>query len=99
LYRRVTGVSTKLIKPTTQTARHKEQNREKIVQAFEEIPEMIRTIDAANKLFGRDEDEDISGIAKAFYDELCKDIPDLIQILNGTRKSKFHSSTHLSKTY
>ncbi|KAK7967974.1 uncharacterized protein PG986_002251 [Apiospora aurea] len=68
------------------TARHKEQNREKIIQTFEEIPDMIRTMDAAYKLFGRDDDEDISGIAESFYDELCKDIPVLIQILNGTRK-------------
>ncbi|KAK7936020.1 hypothetical protein PG985_001515 [Apiospora marii] len=68
------------------TARHKEQNRDKIIQTFEEIPDMIRTMDAAYKLFGRDDDEDISGIAKSFYDELCKDIPDLIHILDGTRK-------------
>ncbi|KAK8065117.1 hypothetical protein PG997_011864 [Apiospora hydei] len=67
------------------TARRKEQNREKIIQVFEEIPGMIRTIDAAYKLFSRDDDEDVAGLAKSFYDQLCEDIPQLVEILNGTK--------------
>lgn len=49
---------------------------------------MIRTMDAAYKLFGRDEDQEISVQAKSFYDELCRDIPVLIKILNGTRSGE-----------
>ncbi|KAK7963557.1 hypothetical protein PG988_010531 [Apiospora saccharicola] len=65
------------------TARHKVENREKIIQTFEEIPDMIRTMDAAYKLFNRDGEENVSNIAKDFYDQLCEDIPQLVQILNG----------------
>ncbi|KAK8034125.1 hypothetical protein PG993_009120 [Apiospora rasikravindrae] len=61
-------------------------NRDKIIQTFESIPQMIRTMDTACKVFGRDKDENILDIAKSFYDQLCRDIPVLVQILNGKRK-------------
>ncbi|KAI1126964.1 hypothetical protein F5Y10DRAFT_266676 [Nemania abortiva] len=64
-------------------AAQKIENRERIIQAFEDLPDMIRTMETAYKLFGSDDEEDIKGLAKAFYDELCSDIPDLIQILDG----------------
>ncbi|KAI0448829.1 hypothetical protein F5B21DRAFT_88374 [Xylaria acuta] len=65
------------------TAAQKLENREKIILTFEDIPDMIRTMETAYKLFGSDGEEDVKGLAKAFYDELCSDIPDLIQILDG----------------
>ncbi|KAH8168177.1 hypothetical protein CIB48_g100 [Xylaria polymorpha] len=70
------------------TAAQKVENREKIILTFEDIPDMIRTMETAYKLFGSDGEEDVKGLAKAFYDELCSDIPDLIQILDG-KSSKF----------
>ncbi|KAI0401648.1 hypothetical protein F4802DRAFT_600809 [Xylaria palmicola] len=65
------------------TAAQKIENREKIILTFEDIPDMIRTMETACKLFGSDEEEDVKGLAKDFYDELCSNIPDLIQILDG----------------
>ncbi|KAI1746835.1 hypothetical protein F4782DRAFT_523124 [Xylaria castorea] len=65
------------------TAAQKVENREKVILAFEDIPDMIRTMETAYKLFGSDGEEDVKGLAKAFYDGLCSDIPDLIQILDG----------------
>ncbi|KAI0162323.1 hypothetical protein GGR57DRAFT_318863 [Xylariaceae sp. FL1272] len=59
------------------------ENRDKIVQAFEDIPDMIRTIETACKIFQSDEDENIAAIAKDLYDGLCTDIPDLIHIVEG----------------
>ncbi|KAI0112504.1 hypothetical protein GGR51DRAFT_43890 [Nemania sp. FL0031] len=70
------------------TAAQKVENRERIIQAFENIPDMIRTMETACKLFGSNEEEDIKGVAKSFYDELCSSIPDLIQILDG-KSSRF----------
>ncbi|KAI3318860.1 hypothetical protein HD806DRAFT_511178 [Xylariaceae sp. AK1471] len=70
------------------TAAQKIENREKIIQTFEDLPDMIRTMETACKLFGSDEQEDVKGIAKSFYEELCSDIPDLIQILDG-KSSRF----------
>ncbi|KAI0966414.1 hypothetical protein F4678DRAFT_449288 [Xylaria arbuscula] len=70
------------------TAARKLENREKIISTFEDIPDMIRTMETAYKLFGSDGEEDVKGLAKAFYDELCSDIPDLIQVLDG-KGSKF----------
>ncbi|KAJ8131177.1 hypothetical protein O1611_g2449 [Lasiodiplodia mahajangana] len=70
------------------TAAQKVENHEKIVQAFEDLPDIIRTMETACKLFGPNEEEDIKGLAKSFYDELCSDIPDLIQILDG-KSSRF----------
>lgn len=49
---------------------------------------MIRTMEAACKLFGPEDGEDVSGLAKSFYDQLCRDIPDLIHILHEKRPSK-----------
>ncbi|KAJ2991737.1 hypothetical protein NUW58_g2410 [Xylaria curta] len=69
------------------TAAQKVENREKIILAFEDIPDMIRTMETACKLFGSDDEEDVKQLAKAFYDELCSDIPDLIQILDGKSSS------------
>ncbi|KAI0544510.1 hypothetical protein F4679DRAFT_35496 [Xylaria curta] len=65
------------------TATQKVANRERIILSFEDIPDMIRTMETAYKLFGSDGEEDVKGLAEAFYDELCSDIPNLIQILDG----------------
>ncbi|KAI1263448.1 hypothetical protein F5Y18DRAFT_394486 [Xylariaceae sp. FL1019] len=59
------------------------ENRERIIQAFDNIPDMIRTMETACRVFGSDAEEDINTTAKAFYDGLCSDIPDLIQLLDG----------------
>ncbi|KAH9897443.1 hypothetical protein F4778DRAFT_235282 [Xylariomycetidae sp. FL2044] len=64
------------------TAGQKVENHDKIIQAFEEIPDMIRTMEIACNLFGQD-DEHIKEVAKSFYDQLCLDIPVLIHILDG----------------
>ncbi|KAI8632709.1 hypothetical protein F5Y19DRAFT_471878 [Xylariaceae sp. FL1651] len=71
------------------SATQKIENREKIIHTFEDLPDMIRTLETACKLFGSDEEEDVCGLAKSFYDELCSDIPDLIQILDG-KSSRFN---------
>ncbi|KAI1856391.1 hypothetical protein JX265_011638 [Neoarthrinium moseri] len=67
------------------SAKHKVENRERILRTFEDIPDIIRTMEAACKLFGPRDGEDVAGLAKSYYDELCQDIPDLIQILHEKR--------------
>ncbi|KAI1859603.1 uncharacterized protein JN550_011911 [Neoarthrinium moseri] len=67
------------------SAKHKVENRERILRTFEDIPDIIRTMEAACKLFGPQDGEDVAGLAKSYYDELCQDIPDLIQILHEKR--------------
>lgn len=59
------------------------ENRAKILDAFEQLPDTIRTLEAACKLevFGGDEDEALSKRATEFYELLFQDLPILIEIL------------------
>lgn len=64
-------------------ARQKVENRERILQVFEEIPDMIHTICVACNLFGSDQEERLPEKAKLFFDQLSQDVGDLIDILLG----------------
>lgn len=63
--------------------------------AFEDLPEIIRTIDVACKVLRKDEEENLAEFAKNFYDQLFKDIPELINTLHGkvTSMSLIHPLT------
>lgn len=77
----------------TQTIRQRSENRAKIINAFEDLPDTIRTIDAACKIFSANEEENTPKLAKAFYDQLFRDIPQLIKIL--LRKDQSITTLHL----
>jgi hypothetical protein len=57
------------------------------VGAFEDLPDIIRTIEVACKVLGHDKEEKLSELSKSFYDQLFKDIPELISILHGKKPS------------
>lgn len=78
------------------SAKQKFDNRNKIVAAFEDLPEIIRTIDVACKVLRKDEEENLAEFAKSLYDQLFNDIPELINLLHGKATSKLTCS---SKNY
>jgi hypothetical protein len=57
------------------------ENREKILQAFENIPDIIQTVDLACKLFGSHSEEKLPELAQNLYGMLSSDIPTLVKIL------------------
>lgn len=86
---------TDYVRPTgIQAAVRHDENRQKILDTFETLPDTIITINTAHNLLEPDADDEERRMG--FLSMLIKDIPALVKILLGTEPCKIPKRGHVS---